>query len=77
MAGKTILGSSFSMNHEFNFKGKSTEIRGQSQACQLVEPGRTQASWNAEQFAPSVLGAVPACSSCLSLSAMGLFVQQE
>ncbi len=70
MAGKTIFGSSFSMNHEFNFKGKSTEIRGQSQACQPVEPGRTQASLNAEQFAPSVLGAVPVGSGCLSLSAM-------
>ncbi len=45
------------MNHEFNFKGKSTEIRGYEPGTSApVEPGRTQASLNAEQFAPSVLG---------------------
>lgn len=70
MPGKTIWGSSFSINHEFNFKGKSTEIRGQSRICQPIEPERMQASLNAEQFAPSVLGAVPVGSGGSPLSAM-------
>lgn len=70
MPGKTIWGSSFSINHEFNFKGKSTEIRGQSRTCQPVEPEGMQASLNAEQFAPSVLGAIPVGSGGSPLSAM-------
>ena len=40
-------------------KEKVQKFGDRARYVSSVEPGRTQASLNAEQFAPSVLGAVP------------------
>ena len=39
MVGRSIFGSSVSMNNEFNFKGKKTEIKSPGKACTPVKMG--------------------------------------
>ena len=64
----SIFGSSFSMEDEFNFKGKRTEIKGESRPCKAVSLDEIQSPLRPEMFAAPVLGAIPVCSGLVPLS---------
>lgn len=65
---ESIFGSSFSMENEFNFKGKGTEIKGESRPCKAVSLDEIQLPLQPEIFAAPVLGATPVCSGLAPLS---------
>lgn len=68
MPGRSIFGTSFSMNHEFNFKGRKTEIRSKGKPCEPIKSGDNLKSADIAPFVPFVLGAVAVCSGEKKLS---------
>lgn len=70
MAGRSIFGSSVSMNNEFNFKGKKTEIKSPGKVCTPVKMGDREQTVDIASFVPLVLGTIPVCSGTRQLSSM-------
>lgn len=70
MVGRSIFGSSVSMNNEFNFKGKKTEIKSPGKACTPVKMGDREHTVDIAPFVPLVLGTIPVCSGTRQLSSM-------
>lgn len=70
MAGRSIFGSSFSMNNEFNFKGKKTEIKSPGKTCPPIKMGEREQSVDIAPFVPLVLGTIPICSGTRQLSSI-------
>lgn len=68
MAGRSIFGSSISMSNEFNFKGKTTEIKSKGKACTPVKMSDLTPPVDLAPFVPLIMGAIPVCSGTRELS---------